>query len=136
MKIPFLKNIHQSKIALVVIYVLTPVLAFAQVTAPIGELTWLGQVERTGLYGALLVAVAFLWKSRESDNNFWRTQIADKDKQILTMTEHITASLALQVETNRELRKIIEESTRAKEDLAHSIDIMTRGLDMKMFKEK
>jgi hypothetical protein len=128
----FLKNEGQmfgTNLAIKTIFVTAPMLAFAQITSTPGvDLPWISQIERTGLLGALLLAVGFLWKSRESDNAVFRAKVAEKDQQILTMTEHVTASLTMQVETNRELRKILEESARAKDNLAQAIELMTSTL--------
>lgn len=99
------------------------------------ELTWIGQIRDAGLVGALLVAVYTLWKSREAlllkiDSIIEKKEAgyAEKDNQILKMMEHVTTTLATQVETNRELRKTLEESVHAKEALAVSISQLKDGL--------
>ena len=101
----------------------------------IPDLTWVGQVRDAGLVGALLIAVYALWRSWEQmlvkiDQVIEKkdAQILEKDKQILQMIEHVTAGQITQVETNRELRKIIEESVRTKSELKVSIDAMCKGL--------
>ena len=83
--------------------------------------------------GALLIAVYVLWRSREQlavkiDIVIEKKDAisADKDKQILTMIEHVTSSLTLQVETNREMRKSLEDSIRVK------TEILAQSKELKM----
>jgi hypothetical protein len=82
-----------------------------------GEFPWLAQVEHLGLTGALLIAVVVLYRSN-----------VKKDEQLIIATEHNTAALTAQIETNRELRKIIEDSVHAKQELKAAIDLLGKSL--------
>ena len=122
-----------AEYAVKTIFITTPLILLSQIpgVGAIPDLSWIGQIRDAGLVGALLVAVYALWRSRESmivkidliiDKN--SGIMLDKDKQILSMIEHVTAAQTAQVETNRELRKIIEDSVKAKVDLTTSINLL------------
>ena len=123
-------------------FILVPLTLAAQISdtlvqvGPVPDLSWIGQLRDAGLTGALLVAVYFLWRSREGlitriDLLIEKKDalLLEKDKQILSMMEHVTASQTAQVETNRELRKIIEDSVKAKQDLTHAIEDLASKVD-------
>lgn len=76
-----------------------------------------GQIERLGLTGALLVAVGVLWRS-----------LARKDEQLTLITRQVAEGLATNTDTQRELRSIVEASTKAKQDLKAAIDELSRGM--------
>ena len=95
----------------------------------------ISQIERTGLLGAALFAVSVLWKTRREEQakkevqlDAKDAQIATKDAQLFSMIEHTVASMTAQVETNRELRKIIEDSVKAKTELTSAIERLSDGL--------
>ena len=126
------------------IFVLAPLTFGAQISDMLAlqaaglqpDLTWLGQLRDAGLTGALLVAVYFLWRSREGlitkiDLIVEKKDavLLEKDKQILLMVEHVTASQTVQVETNRELRKVIEEVIAAKREHTTAIEIHTQAIE-------
>lgn len=110
------------------ILVTAPALAIQGIVMNPADFNWVSQVERTGLLGALLLAVAILWRNRSEEIGKKETQLSEKDKQILALMEHVTAALTSQVETNRELRKVVEESVRTKIELKASIDALALAL--------
>ena len=121
-------------VAVKTICITAPLLAVSQIISP--DLTWVGQIREAGLTGALLIAVWALWRSWESlirkiDDAIQRKDgaLAEKDKQILLMLEHVTAAQVAQVEASKELRKIVEESVRTKAELKASIDLLARSLE-------
>ena len=73
--------------------------------------------ERLTLAGALVVAVGVLWKA-----------VAKKDDQILDMSKAVTDALRATANSNTELREIIKDSIRAKDELTKSIDALKAGL--------
>lgn len=75
---------------------------------PLGDLT--GPLERMTLVGVLLMAVQRLWASN-----------AAKDKQLLDMSARVTETMALVMESVKELRKATEEIGSAMDNLASNI---------------
>ena len=69
------------------------------------DIPWLNQAEHLTLTGALMVAVGILWKSLDK-----------KDNLIIKSTELTTTALNASTNSNIELRKVIEEHTRAETD--------------------
>jgi len=76
------------------------------------------QIERLGLTGSLIVAVGILWRT-----------LAKKDDQLSDMTKQVVNALAVNSDTQKELREsqktlcgIVEESSRSKEHLANAIE--------------
>jgi len=68
-----------------------------QVATPdIGNYSFVSQIKDTGLLGALVIAVAVLWRS-----------LVEKDKLLIAVMKDVTAALTAQVESNKELRKVI-----------------------------
>ena len=78
---------------------------------------WVGQVERLGLTGALIIAVGVLWRS-----------LSRKDDQLTLITRQVTEALAFNTDTQKELRSIVEASTKAKQDLKAAIDELAAGI--------
>lgn len=118
-----------TSIALKSLFFTVPALAIQSAVLPaVNDYSWVSQAEHTGLVGCLLFAVGVLWKNRGEELSKRDVQLADKDKQIITMVEHVTAAMISQVETNRELRKIIEESVKTKMELKGSIDNLANSL--------
>jgi len=75
------------------------------------------QVERLGLTGALVLAVGVLWRS-----------MSKKDEQLMSLTKQAAEALAFNTDTQKELRKIVEESTIAKRELKESVDGLRTGM--------
>ncbi len=75
------------------------------------------QIERLGLTGSLLLAVAILWRSLQA-----------KDAQLTLVTQRVAEALAFDTETKRELRKIIEESSEQINGLHSSIEELNAGI--------
>ena len=96
------------------IYLTSMLLLFQQVL-PDGGVA--AQVERLGLTGALVVAVGVLWRS-----------MSRKDDQLILLTKQAAEALAFNTDTQKELRKIVEESTKAKMELKDTVDGLRRGL--------
>lgn len=96
------------------IYVSAALLLVQQILPDFG---WVGQVERLGLTGALILAVGVLWRSQ-----------VRKDEQLQTITKEVAQALAFNTDTQKELRKIVEDSTKAKQDLKIAIDELTNGI--------
>jgi hypothetical protein len=93
------------------------VLLLVQQVLP-SDFGWAGQIERLGLTGALIVAVGVLWRSQ-----------ARKDEQLREITKQVAEALAFNTDTQKELRKIVEESTKAKQELGAAIEDLSRGLE-------
>ena len=77
------------------------------------SMDYVNTVKQLGLDGALLLAVGVLYRD-----------VLRKDTRIDTLTAEVTTALIKSSDTQSELRKIIEESTKAKETLAIAIDKM------------
>lgn len=75
------------------------------------------QIERLGLTGALILAVGVLWRA-----------LAKKDEQLTLITQQVASALAFNTDTQKELRTIVEASTKAKEDLKVAIDSLAEGI--------
>lgn len=128
----------QLNAPMLVIYVLTPFLAFAQaVASPIPtEFSWVTQAERMGLLGCLLLAVAVLWKQslrkdgelKKKEEQFYE-KLQEKDRQLVDLMRHVTEIMTSQVETNRELRKTIDESVKVKLELMQAFDRLRNNLE-------
>ena len=75
-------------------------------------------VERITLEGALVVAVAVLWKSK-----------GETDKNLALITREMVSALSFNIDTQKELRKIVEESTTAKQLLTQAIENLKTGME-------
>jgi hypothetical protein len=73
-----------------------------------------GQLERVGIVGASLGACVVLWRTLQK-----------KDDQNLQLVKAVSEALVASTDAQKELRKIVEESTRAKEHLTQAIDKLT-----------
>jgi hypothetical protein len=74
---------------------------------------FVGPAERLTLVGVLLIAVKVLWASN-----------AKKDEAIIAMTQKLTESMVIVVESNRELRSSNEKVTTAVETLVYNVDVL------------
>ena len=74
--------------------------------------------EHLTLDGALLVAVVVLWKSNQ-----------EKDRQLIETVKTVTSTLHSVNASNQELRKVIEESIRAKDQLREAIEHLRLGIE-------
>jgi hypothetical protein len=81
------------------------------------DTTLLNQANNLTLSGALIVAVGVLWRA-----------LAKKDDAVLTATKTVTEALITASNSNRELRKVIEESVRANKEINSSIDELRASL--------
>jgi hypothetical protein len=90
-------------------FVLISTIAAMIQVAPV-QADWAIQAEHLTLTGALIIAVAVLWKS-----------LAAKDIQLVTNTKTVTEALAAAAVSNAELRRIIDSSVQANQLLATSI---------------
>lgn len=115
-----------------------PLLAALQVTAPAmpPDLTWVGQVEHIGLVSGMAIALWVLWTSMRAEKSQARADLASKDvllserdKKILDMVEHVTATLISQVEASREQRKVIEEVIGMQRESISIKDRLVASLD-------
>jgi hypothetical protein len=89
---------------------------FFQTTIPpsaVGVPDITAAVERLTLVSALVVAVRVLWASNSK-----------KDDQIVQMSQKVTETMVLVVESNRESRKATEELGAALDNLASNIAAM------------
>jgi hypothetical protein len=100
--------------ALPTVYGTSVLLLILQTT---GDISSIGQIERIGLTGALLIAVGVLWRAG-----------AKKDDQVMDMARQVSAALASNSDTQRELRAIVQTSADAKERLAVAIDAMAETI--------
>lgn len=87
-------------------------------SAPQQLIDWIGQAEHLTLSGAMVIAIAVLWKSLQA-----------KDGLLMQSIRTMTEALAETATSNRELRKIIEDSVNAKRQLAESIDMLRKDLN-------
>jgi hypothetical protein len=71
---------------------------FVQAAAPATEIGAVGSIERLTLLGALVIAVGVLWRA-----------LAEKDKQLISMTGEVTKILTLVMEAAKELRVAVDE---------------------------
>ena len=74
---------------------------------------WISPAERITLVSALLVAVIVLWRS-----------LQQKDNLSVEGTRQITLALTTAATSNAELRKIIEDSVRTKQELTEEFKLL------------
>lgn len=102
-------------VSVVSIHILACMMLVQQVLPPDAGIA--AQIERLGLTGALILAVGVLWRS-----------LSKKDDQLTLITRQVTEALAFNTDTQKELRSIVEASTKAKQDLKSAIDELTQGI--------
>lgn len=92
----------------------------AQIVTPgsVGPVDWSTQAEHLTLSGAMVIAIAVLWRA-----------LVSKDALLIQSTKIVTEALAASASSNAELRKIIEDSVTAKRDLTDSIDSLRREIE-------
>jgi hypothetical protein len=93
-----------------------------------GFFTLFPQIERLTLQGALILAVFVLWRSLQRKDSQNAALVEAKELQITKLVETTTAALITGAETQRELRKIVEESTIAKRDLTSAIEKLATSM--------
>lgn len=92
-------------------------------SAPQQLIDWTSQAEHLTLSGAMVIAIAVLWKSLQA-----------KDGLLMQSIRTMTEALAETATSNRELRKIIEDSVNAKRQLSESIDLLRKDLNHNFYK--
>jgi hypothetical protein len=116
------KKLHQvdnvSVKAIVVLAALN-VLALQDQTGavPSAPLDWIGPAERLSLQGALIFAVAILWKA-----------LGVKDSLIVSSIKSVTEALQQSAATQAELRGVIKESVETKRQLTEEIALLRTSL--------
>ena len=78
----------------------------------------ISNLDRLTLAGAAVLACGVLWRA-----------LAKKDDLLVEMMKSVTAALTGASDSNKELRLIIEESVRTKQELRVSIDQLRTGLN-------
>lgn len=86
-------------------------------SVPAGVPEWVSVTEHLGLTGALLVAVAILWKSYQA-----------KDEQAVRSAAEMTRALTETASASMELRGIIKESVAANIKIRESLDSLSHGI--------
>ena len=76
-----------------------------------------------------MLAVIFLWRSLQKALSDKDRQLSEKDAHITSMIETATTALVTSSAAQAELRKIVEASTRAKEELKDAIKDLTRVVE-------
>jgi hypothetical protein len=87
-------------------------------TPPAASDQWASTAEHLTLTGALIVAVSMLWR-----------ELGRKDSLLVQSTATVTQALATSAFSNAELRKILEGSVHAKEDLTKSIELLSERIE-------
>jgi hypothetical protein len=87
------------------------------VVAPFAD-QWVWTAEHLTLSAALLLAVAVLWRN-----------LTAKDTLLIASTATITQALATSAASNAELRHIIEESVKAKQDMTLAMVALTARIE-------
>lgn len=83
-----------------IIVISSSLMLFAQSmpSIPLPDVGIMSSVERITLVGALIIAVAVLWR-----------KVQAQDAQIVTYADQVAKNLQSSIETNRELRQVITE---------------------------
>ncbi len=87
----------------------------------IPTLTGIDYAERLTLAGAMMLAVTVLWRS-----------LASKDALVIQFAKTMTEALTAASESNKELRRIIEESVQSKQELAEATRELKVSVDTAM----
>jgi hypothetical protein len=87
------------------------------VVAPFAD-QWVWTAEHLTLSAALLLAVAVLWRN-----------LTTKDALLIASTATVTQALASAAASNAELRHIIEESVKAKQEMTLAITALTARIE-------
>lgn len=111
--------IHQYT-ALKTVFSSIPAVVLLQAAPVPSEIGWAAQIKDIGTIGFLALACVVLAKFVLKKD----LQVQQKDEQILAMTMTVTEALSVAAASNAELRKIMEESVKAKDRLAGSIELL------------
>jgi site-specific recombinase len=80
---------------------------------------WSNQAEHLTLTGAMVIAIAVLWRSLQTERSL-------HVQSIKTMSDALLTSAS----SNVELRKVIEESVSAKRQMTESLKLMMEAFNM------
>jgi hypothetical protein len=99
---------------------LAQIVGVAQATIPSIQIPdqWAQMAEHLTLTGALIIAVAMLWRSLQA-----------KDAELIANTKAVTDALSQSAASNVELRRIIQDSIDSRTNLNASIDSLQKSID-------